>query len=126
MAIKAIKENFKNFYHEVEEIAIKRPVLTLVSAVAMTVLSVYIAQFSLIISLYVFAISVFFDVAIFKNLKAIHETIDSKFKEIFCNNSKEKGAKDAQYIKDSMRAIFDRAKGFFQGMFSRSRPDALA
>jgi len=120
MTISSVKENFKSFYHEVEEIAVKKPILTIISAVAMTVLSVYVAQFSLIISLYVFAISVFFDVAIFKNLKDIHEVIDNKFKEIFCNNSKEKGAKDAQYIKDSMRAIFDRAKGFLQTIFSRS------
>lgn len=126
MGIKAVKENFKKFNNEVQNFARTKPIIALVTAVAMTTLAVFVAQYSLIISLTVFSVAMFFNIAILKNLKAVHEKIDSNFRKIFCGNSKEKGLGEGRYLHSKIKGVVDRAIGFFQGLFGRAKEEAKA
>ncbi|NGX34105.1 MAG: hypothetical protein K1060chlam1_00452 [Candidatus Anoxychlamydiales bacterium] len=121
MLISAIKENFRGFFSELNTMAKKRPLVTIIYALALTVLSGFIAEFSLLLAIGVFSVSIPFHLVVIKNFKGIYKNFETKAKDFFTGDPKEKGKDLGHNLKIVILQVYNRTIGFFEGLFSKKK-----
>jgi len=121
MTASAIKDSFKSFFSDVNEVTNQKPLVTITYAFALTIFSSFIAPFSLILSLSVFAISLPFHIIIIKNFKSVTQNLEEKIKDIFEEDPREKGQILGRIFKNSVYQVYARTIGFFEGIFSNNK-----
>ncbi|NGX51964.1 MAG: hypothetical protein KR126chlam5_00257 [Candidatus Anoxychlamydiales bacterium] len=115
------KGAFKSFFKEVDTMAKEKPLATITYAFALTIFAGFIAPFSLIIAIGVFSISLPFHLLIIKNFKSICHNLAEKTKDIFTGDPREKGQIAGRNLKILGYQIYARTRGFFEGLFSKSK-----
>lgn len=121
MTAPVIKENYKNFFSEVNSMAKERPLVTIIYALGLTALSIFAAHFSLVLAIGIFSISLPFHLSVIKNFKTVYHKFEETTKDIFTGDPKEKAKIAAHALKMLAYQVYGRVLGFFQGLFSKSK-----
>jgi len=113
-----------DFYHKVEDITKKRPILIIISTIALSVFSAYITPFSSILALSGMCFSLLLAYTIMLNSEEVFNKIEYQMKRIVEQESErekgkkvgEKFAKGMDNIADKVDKTCERAAGFVEGV----------
>lgn len=121
MAIKAIHNQIKSSYKQIENITKKNPIEALTYSIALKIISFLIFPFFSMTSNLLFLFSLAFDVALISNYKTVYKKLEYKFLEMMDDNSsvfsRLRGQRDAINFKQKILSFPHRVHGFFEGLF---------
>lgn len=125
MALPTIKDDFKNFFNDVNTMAKERPLVTIIYALALTIIAGTIASHSLILGLCVFSISLPFHISVIKNFKTVCLNFEEKMKDIVKGDPREKGKILGARLRGAINQVYGRSVGFLEGFFLKKNRDKI-
>jgi len=119
MAIKAVHENLKDAYFQIENITRKNPLASIIYSISLKIISTMVASFSPFLGSVIFFASLAFDIALLTNLNVVIEKIEDNFFDIIENASPER--RQARGSGEFFRNGLRRIGGFFDGLLPEVR-----
>ncbi len=116
-----IYSDVNKFYNKIEDFTKKRPIEAIISDLALTIFSMSIFKISCILAFGAVGVSIFFDVAIYKNFSEICEKIEIQLIEIFKGPmaaERARGRSDANRLLNTAERLAARFKGFVEEISS--------